>query len=276
MKKLYTILATAFAFALIVASPMATITSHAQGLNINAPTNDADNGTMPDNYWSNSNSTNSGSNESNNSGFNESNESAPAPSYNGGHGFNANAPTNDADNGEMPGNYWNTVNNANNVTAGVTGGQKFRIVMNTDHTTYQVYHCGISRASFTVTDAEGNAVAFSTVKLEKGEDNLWYENITFAEGVDTKDFTLTVTKGDASYLSTELDVSGIKVNGTLVLSTVPADPVQVDEDSVVGHRYCVCGAAFDIRKNSGIDKDAWNAHMREHAAKGESARYTDK
>ena len=71
-------------------------------------------------------------------------------------------------------------------------------------------------------DADGNAIAFSNVTLAQGEDKLWYVNISFAESVDTKDFTVSVTKGDATYLSTELGVSGIKINGTAVLSTVPA------------------------------------------------------
>lgn len=269
MKKIYKILAATFAFTLIVASPITTITSHAQGLNIDSPEDTTERGTMPDNYW-------------------DSSDSEPAPSYNepapkvedngssygGGLGFNANAPEDTTDRGEMPSNYWSTVNNANNVTVSVTGGQKFRIVMSGDHTTYQVYHCGISKVTFAVTDAEDNAVAYKTVKLEKGEDGLWYENITFADDIDTKDFTVTVTKGDASYLSTELGVSGIKVNGTLVLSTVPVETDSVE--TVIGHRYCSCGASFDIYENSGIDKDAWSAHAREHAAKGESARWTDK
>lgn len=114
------------------------------------------------------------------------------------------------------------VKKANDVTVSVTGGQKFRIVTNAEHTVYQVYHCGISKASFQVKDADGNTVAFSNVTLVQGEDKLWYVNISFAESVDTKDFTVSVTKDDATYLSTELGVSGIKINGTAVLSTVPA------------------------------------------------------
>ena len=118
-----------------------------------------------------------------------------------------------------------TAKNSTNVN--VTGGQKFRIVTNADYMAYQVYHCGISQASFAVTDADGNAVAFSSVKLEKGEDGLWYLNIAFAEGVDTKDFTVTVTKGDASYLATKLGVSGIKINGRVELSTYPASATKL-------------------------------------------------
>lgn len=264
MKKLYKLLAVTFTFALIVASPVVTITSHAQGLNIDSPEHDGDS-TMPDNYWD------------------CLKDSEPAPSYSepatnssepviNYSGFNANSPEHDG-NSTMPSNYYETKKNPNDVIVRVAGGQTFRNVMNTDHTSYQVYHCGNSIVTFTVTDDKDNVVEFKTVKLEQGEDKLWYENITFTDNVDTKDFTLNVTKGDATYLSTELGVSGIKINGTVVLSTVPAEP---EKESVVGHRYCAtCGASFDIYENSGVD-GAWKTHMKEHLAKGEPARYSDK
>lgn len=257
MKKLYKILAVTFAVALILASPAAIITSHAQGLNIDAPNNDSDNGEAPSDFYGDSSSSDSGSsygdglgfnpdsptyvddsepmhsdsgsssNESStpapapsvnsspsNSGSNESNEPAPAPSYNSGSSNNGSSSSVSTSN-------HSTAKSVNDITVNVTDGQKFRIVMSIDHTTYQVYHCGDSKATFAVNDADGNAVAYSTVKLEKGEDKLWYINITFAKDVDTKDFTVTVTKGDATYLSTTLGVSGIKLNGTVALSTVP-------------------------------------------------------
>lgn len=166
--------------------------------------------------------------------------------------------------------------NPNDVTIAVAGGQKFRIVMNGEHTFYQVYHCGNSKVTLNVTNGNTNVVAYKTVTLEQGEDKLWYINITFAESLDTTGLVVNVTKGELSYLSTELGVSGIKINGTVALSTVPAEPEQTDEDTVIGHRYCVCGASFDIRENSGLDKDAWNAHAKEHADKGEAVRWTDK
>lgn len=236
MKKLYKILAALFALSLIVASPVTSITSHAQGFNGDSPEDTTDRGEMPDNYWGGSGSSGSGSSSSNsgssdsgshhdNGSHHDSGSSDSGSSYGGGLGFNADSPEDTTDRGEMPSDYWNdsaTAKNPNDVTVGTTGGQKFRIVMSGDHTSYQVYHCGISKASFIVTDAKGNAVAYKNVALEQGEDNLWYENITFAEGVDTKGLTVNVTKGDATYLSTELGVSGIKVNGVVALSTVPA------------------------------------------------------
>lgn len=236
--KIYKILATGFALTLIVASPGTCITSHAQGFNIDAPTY-VDDSPAQDSAPSNYSSPDSGASS------NESSEpAAPAPEYSapsdsgshddGGSSENSSYEDNSSsyDSGSSssapapttPNKAASTGagNKSNDVTVNVTGGQKFRIVTASDHTTYQVYHCGISRASFKVTDADGNAVAFSEVTLQKGDDNLWYMNISFAKGVDTKDFTVTVTKGDATYLSSNLGVSGIKVNGVLALSTVPA------------------------------------------------------
>lgn len=238
--KIYRILATGFALTLIVASPSTCITSHALGFDIDATMYD-DGTTMPDDAWGDSSSSDSGASS------NESSEpAAPAPEYSapsdsGSHedsgsyednSSSANSSsTSDSSSSSSSAPASTTPNKAastgagnksNDVTVNVTGGQKFRIVTASDHTTYQVYHCGISRASFKVTDADGNAVAFSEVALQKGDDNLWYMNISFSKGVDTKDFTVTVTKGDATYLSSNLGVSGIKVNGVLALSTVPA------------------------------------------------------
>ena len=217
-KNIYRILGTAFAMALVAASPTATITSHAQGFNFNAPEHFDGDGRRP----SGGGSSDSGASSSD-SGSSSSGSSNSGSSYGGGLGFNADAPEHYDGDGRRPGDAWDEVKkNPNDLTVGVTGGQKFRIVMSADHTTYQVYHCGIDRASFKVTDAEGNAVAYKTVALEQGEDNLWYANISFGEGADTTGYTVAVTKGDANYLGTELNVSGIKINGTLVLSTVPA------------------------------------------------------
>lgn len=244
--KIYRILATGFALTLIVASPGTCITSHAQGFDIDATEHVSGDGKMPDDAWGDSSSSDSGASS------NESSEpAAPAPEYSapsdsgshddGGSSENSSyednsssvnsSSTSDSSSSSSSAPASTTPNKAastgagkksNDVTVNVTGGQKFRIVTASDHTTYQVYHCGISRASFKVTDADGNAVAFSEVALQKGDDNLWYMNISYAKGVDTKDFTVTVTKGDATYLSSNLGVSGIKVNGVLALSTVPA------------------------------------------------------
>ena len=240
MKKLYRLLAAVFAVALIVASPATAITSHALGFNGNfdGPDDTTDYGEAPEiTDWDDFLYNDDSSSSDNGSSYDEPSEPAPAPvpepapsvdnssshntvSYDSGSSHDGGSSSISTSSNSSVSNA--PKNNSNDKVVSVTGGQKFRIVMNADHTAYQVYHCGISRASFAVTNAEGNAVAFSTVALEKGDDGLWYLNTTFAEGVDTKDFTITVTKGDATYLSTTLGVSGIKLNGTVALSTVPA------------------------------------------------------
>lgn len=260
-KNIYRILSAVFAMAIMVSSPATTLTTHAQGLNIDAPEHYDGDGKKP--------SSSSESSESSTS------YSEPAPSYSEpASSYSEPSSSSNSSSSNSGSSTVATSKNPNDVIVRVAGGQTFRNVMNTDHTSYQVYHCGNSIVTFTVTDDKDNAVEFKTVKLEQGEDKLWYENITFTDNVDVNGLTLNVTKGDVTYLSTELGVSGIKINGTVVLSTVPAETVPAE--TVIGHRYCSCGASFDIYENSGIDKDAWSAHAREHATKGESARYTDK
>lgn len=231
---MYKVLAAACAMAVVVTSPAMTMTTHAHGFNIDAGHDNGGDVTVDDDYWNNQSwvedsSNNSGS--SNEPSYNEptfEEPSAPsyeAPSYSDSStsGSNASSSNSSASSSSNGGTATapKAAGNANSKTVNVEGGQKFKIVMNADHTAYQVYHCGINRATFKVADKEGNAVAFSTVALEKGEDGLWYANIKFAEGVDTTGFTVSATAGDAAYLSTELGVSGIKVNGTVALSTVP-------------------------------------------------------
>lgn len=231
MKKFYKVLATAFAMALVVTSPSATITSHAFGFNPDAPEHMNGDGERPsdmgkDSGSSNNGSSNSGSSSGGSSGGSSSDNSGS--SDNGGSYDNGNSSDNggSSDNGSSYSG--NTANNPNDVTVGTTGGQKFRNVMNDKHTSYEVYHCGVSKVTFTVTDANGNAVAYSTIKLEQDENGLWYENIIFAEGVDTKGLTLNVTKGDHLYLGTELGVRGIKINGKVVLLTIKTNGFNAD------------------------------------------------
>ena len=225
---MYKVLAAACAMAVVVASPAMTMTTHAHGFNINAGEDNGGNVTVDDNYWDNywsdSSSSNDGGSSSSEPSYDEptfEEPSAPseAPSYSDNSSSGSNVSSSNSNGGAATAP--RAAGNANSKTVNVEGGQKFKIVMNADHTAYQVYHCGINRATFNVADKEGNAVAFSTVALEKGEDGLWYANIKFAEGVDTTGFTVSATAGDAAYLSTELGVSGIKVNGTVALSTVP-------------------------------------------------------
>ena len=239
---MYKVLAAACAMAVVVASPAMTMTTHAHGFNIDAGHDDGGDVTVDDNYWDNywSDSSSNDSSSSSEPSYDEptfeepsapsyEEPSAPSyeePSYSDNSASNSNASVSNSNASVSNSNGGaatapRAAGNANSKTVNVEGGQKFKIVMNADHTAYQVYHCGINRATFNVADKEGNAVAFSTVALEKGEDGLWYANIKFAEGVDTTGFTVSATAGDATYLYTELGVSGIKVNGVAALSTVP-------------------------------------------------------
>ena len=290
MKRFYKLFAAVFAFALVVTSPVATITSNAAGFNPGAH-DDKDRGIRPSDY---------GKGGSSNSGSTESSQPAPkvedsGSGNNSGSGFNQNA-HDGTDRGGRPSDDWNKAD-SNNVVVSVTGGQSFRSVMNKDHTAYEVYHKGVSVASFAVTDAKGNVVAFSTVKLEKGEDGLWYLNITLPEGVDVKGLTVALTKGDLAYLASELGVSGIQLNGAVMLLTTTAEeekapatdkdksdkketetPKTGSESTAVGARVCWCGERIDIANKGGLsaeEKAAWKAHAAAHLAKGESTSYTD-
>lgn len=247
MKKLYKVLAAAFAFALVLASPNMAIMSHAQGFNADAPEHESGDGERPaDHHWhydegsnsSDSGSSNpapsdSGSQDSGNqntgnhdsgnqdSGNHDSGSSDSGSSYGGGLGFNANATEYYDENNTKPGT--ELPKNPNDLSMSTTGGQSFRIVMSDDHTSYNVYHCGIVRAGFDVTDLEKNPVVYKTVALEQGEDNLWYVNITIEGDADPMtSYSVRTVKGDRTYLYTTLGVSGIKVNGVLLMSTVPA------------------------------------------------------
>lgn len=246
MKKLYKVLAAAFAFALILASPNTAITSHAFGFDIDASMDDTDYGTRPadrDQTWSiadnasDSSSSDSGSQDTGNydsgshdsgsqdsgnhdNGNHNSENHDSSSSYGGGFGFNANASMDTTDYGAKPGT--EPPKNPNDLSMSTTGGQAFRIVMSDDHTSYNVYHCGVVKAGFDVTDLKKNPVVYKTVALEQGEDNLWYVNITIEGDADPMtSYSVRTVKGDRTYLYTTLGVSGIKVNGVLLMTTAP-------------------------------------------------------
>lgn len=253
MKKLNKVLAAAFAFALVLASPNMAIMSHAQGFNADAEYHFDGDGYMPDDYqWhydeggnssdsgssnpapSDTGSQNSGNHDngsqdsgnhdssSSDSGNHDSNSSDSSSSYGGGLGFNANAAYHYDGDGAQPGT--EPPKNPNDLSMSTTGGQAFRIVMSDDHTSYNVYHCGVVKAGFDVTDLEKNPVVYKTVALEQGEDNLWYVNITIEGDADPMtSYSVRTVKGDRTYLYTTLGVSGIKVNGVLLMTTAPVE-----------------------------------------------------
>ena len=198
---MYKVLAAACAMAVVVASPAMTMTTHAHGFNIDAGHDNGGNVTVDDDYWNNQSWIEDSGNDSSSSSepsydeptFEEPSAPSEAPSYSDNSVSNSNASVSNSNASSSNSSASSSSNggtatapkaagNANSKTVNVEGGQKFKIVMNADHTAYQVYHCGINRATFKVADKEGNAVAFSTIALEKGEDGLWYANIKFAEG----------------------------------------------------------------------------------------------
>ena len=220
-KNTYKILASAFALGLFVTSPATSITTHALGFNADAQEHyDGDDEVSVWENWSDSSSSSSDSGSSSSSDSSSSHESSSnsgshdSGSSNSGSGYSGVS----SDNGSAAPA---PVSVPHSFTTNSGDGQTFRIVENAAHTSYQVMHCGNTIAVIAVADADGNTVAYKTVAVEQGEDNLWYLNITLADGIDATGYTVKVSKGDVTYLSTTLGVSGIKINGALALSTVP-------------------------------------------------------
>ena len=216
-KNIYKLLAGTFAMALVVASPMASMTTHALGFNANSPEDTTDRGTRP------SNSDNSGSTSGSSS---SSSSGSTGSSSSGGSSDNGNSGS--SDNGNNSSDNSATVKSPNDITVGVAGSQKFRIVMNDEHTSYQVYHCGISKITFNVTDAEDNIIAYKNITLEQDENGMSYVKIQVDEMLDAEKLTVNVLKGDETYLGTELDVMGIKVNGEVRLLTRQTSGFNID------------------------------------------------
>ena len=261
MKKLCKILATTLALALMIVSPLTTVTVQAAGGGFYMGNHDdTDYGEMPDDYWSSrgygdpsddsgstdsgisgstetpsnpapkvedSGSNNSGSNNgsSDNGGSNNGGSDYSEPVQGTDNGSSGNSGSTDSGSVNTDSNVQDNTNqgtvteNPNDVTTSVEGGQSFRSVMDKGHTQYDVFHKGSGVASFNVTDKDGNKVEFETVTLEKGEDGLWYLNITFAEDVDVEGLILNLLKGDLAYLANELGITGIQLNGKVVMLT---------------------------------------------------------
>lgn len=225
-KNTYKILASAFALGLFVTSPATSITTHALGFNADAQEHyDGDDEVSVWENWSDSSSSSSDSGSSSSSDSSSSHESSSnsgshdSGSSNSGSGYSGGSyDGGSSDNGSAAPAL---VSVPYSFTTKAGDNQTFRIVENGKNTAYQIMHCGNTIAIITLADADGNTVAYKTVAVAQGEDNLWYLNITLAEGVDATGYTVKVSKGDVTYLSTTLGVSGIKINGALALSTVP-------------------------------------------------------
>ena len=231
------LLATTFALALVIASPVTSVTTHAAdglGWNVNAH-DDTNYGERPSAYWSNGSSTSSGSGSSSSSSSssrssNSSSSSSSSHSDASGSGSDSGSVSYVySEDGEMHVEYsapepvgdanWAAVNANSNDTKATAGKEAFRSVMSGDHKAYDIYHKGVSVATFIVAGEDGKAVQYNNVTVKAGDDGLYYAEITMPAGVDTTGMTVALTKGDASYLSITLGITGIKLNGEIVFLT---------------------------------------------------------
>lgn len=242
-KNIYKILATTFALALVVITPAATMTTHAEGMGLNKNAHDDTHyGDRPSDGGKFGNSSSSSSSSAGSSSSSSSGSSGSGSSSSSGMGLNPNA-HDDTDYGERPSDSWGSsysvgesydptpVGDANweavkgnpNDSKANAGKESFRSVMSSDKKQYDVYHKGISVATFIVAGADGKAVQYSNVTVKAGDDGKYYVEIATPAGVDATGFTVALTKGDASYLYTTLGISGIKLNGEISMLTAPTE-----------------------------------------------------
>lgn len=220
MKKLYKVLAAAFAFALVLASPNTAITSHAFGFNIDAPEDTSGDGYMPDDYdW----------------GYEDNNASDSTPSDSGNHNSGSQDSGNhDSGSSNNSSNHTETVYNEAgeaqtvvvsdggssyvkpNYTPGSqtsAGKQNFREVVNAGAGTYKVIHCGSEKMTFTLKDADGKAKAADSIALKTLADGRWAINFTVK---DATGCTIGAPL-DRTYMYDTLGVSCVTINDTVII-----------------------------------------------------------
>ncbi len=217
MKKLYKLLAAAFALTLIVMSPAAAIESHAVGL-----VGDWDGGyveqdfEMTDDYWDNSSSSDSGSSYSEPSYSEPSYDSGSSDSgsSDSGSGESYSAPSGDSGNGGAASAPTGLATKGNTKT--IEGYETFRQVNKAKDGRVAIYHCGIEQYTAQLMDADGNAVSFWYANLyQDTETGKFYLNIVTEDGVDTAGYTVGTWKGSIDYLP-ELGLNGVTLNGVVV------------------------------------------------------------
>ncbi len=221
MKKLYKLLAAAFALTLIVMSPAAAIESHAQGFTgFDGGFTDNGDGAMPDDYWNSS--SDSGSSDS---GSSYSEPSSSEPSYDSGSsdsgssdsgsGESYSAPSGDSGNGGGAASAPTGLATKGN-TKTIEGYETFRQVNKAKDGRVAIYHCGIEQYTAQLMDADGNAVAFKYANLyQDTETGKFYLNLVTEDGVDTAGYTVGTWKGSIDYLP-ELGLNGVTLNGVVV------------------------------------------------------------
>lgn len=226
MKKLYKVLATASALALVVASPATAITSQAFGFDIDASMDDTDYGTRPadrDQTWS------IADHGSSDSGFSSS-------SYDSGSSDSGSSNSSSRDSGSSNSSSTHTetvYNEAGEATTVVVsdggssyvkpnytpgsqtsaGKQNFREVVNAGAGTYKVIHCGSEKMTFTLKDADGKAKAADSIALKTLADGRWAINFTVK---DATGCTIGAPL-DRTYMYDTLGVSCVTINDTVII-----------------------------------------------------------
>lgn len=227
MKKLYKVLAAAFAFALVLASPNMTIMSHAQGFNADATEwCNGEEGVAPsvEESWAEYLNNPSDSGASNSGGQDSGN-------HNSGSSNNGNQDSGSSNNSS---NHTETVYNEAgeaqtvvasdggssyvkpNYTPGSqtsAGKQNFREVVNAGAGTYKVIHCGSEKMTFTLKDVDGKAKAADSIALKTLADGRWAINFTVK---DATGCTIGAPL-DRTYMYDTLGVSCVTINDTVII-----------------------------------------------------------
>lgn len=225
MKKLYKVLATASALALVVASPATAITSQAFGFNADSPEDTTDYGHLSDeraaemdaecgfNSSSSSNSSqdtgnhDSGSQDTGNhdSGSSNSSSTHTETVYNEA-GEATTVVVSDGGSSYVKPNY-----TPGSQTS--AGKQNFREVVNAGAGTYKVIHCGSEKMTFTLKDADGKAKAADSIALKTLADGRWAINFTVK---DATGCTIGAPL-DRTYMYDTLGVSCVTINDTVII-----------------------------------------------------------
>lgn len=223
MKKLYKVLATASALALIVASPNMTITSHAFGFDIDAKEDTSGAGYCSDEHtaeWNaeyDSSSSDSGSSSSGSSDSGSSNSSSRDSGSSNSSSTHTEIVYNEAGEAQTV-----VVSDGGssyvkpNYTPGSqtsAGKQNFREVVNAGAGTYKVIHCGSEKMTFTLKDADGKAKAADSIALKTLADGRWAINFTVK---DATGCTIGAPL-DRTYMYDTLGVSCVTINDTVII-----------------------------------------------------------
>lgn len=235
-KNMFKALMAAFAVGILVSSPSATMTTHAFGFNDEGPIDDTHRGEWSLDDWDDYDNSDDSSSDTTvdydepsydepsyeePSQPSESNGGSSNESYDGGSSSSSSSTSSSSSADVAQPVAEPKDKNAENVK--VPECQTFRITKDPTRSIFNIYHMGGRKASFVAKDADGKEVTYNTIKLEKGDDGLWYLNVTYPATVDTTTLVMEVRAGDETYLSTTLGVSGIKMNGVLAISTIPVE-----------------------------------------------------